>query len=133
MNLEFLGLIVMENRLKPETRDVIDRLKDANIRTIMCTGDNILTGLSVARECHMISQNDRVILVEAASPGVTPKFSCVKEANLNSSESFENINHFHFAIDGKSFGVIRNEQKELLEKVLKSLISPTNFSTKYFI
>lgn len=36
--LTFLGLLVMENRLKPETTPVINTLNDANIRTIMVTG-----------------------------------------------------------------------------------------------
>jgi len=34
----FLGLLVLENRLKPETLPVIRTLKDAHIRTIMVTG-----------------------------------------------------------------------------------------------
>ena len=40
----------------------------------MCTGDNILTGLSVARDCAMISEKQKIILVEA-EPGEQPKFS----------------------------------------------------------
>jgi predicted P-type ATPase len=73
-NLEFLGLIIMENRLKPETCAVISKLNEANIRTIMCTGDNIQTALSVARDCDMINEEDRVIIVEANS-GEDPKFT----------------------------------------------------------
>lgn len=64
----------MENRLKPETCRVIGNLKAANIRTIMCTGDNILTALSVARDCDMINEDARVIIIEA-NPGEDPKFS----------------------------------------------------------
>ena len=37
-DLTFLGLLVMENRLKPETTPVIRQLSEANIRTIMVTG-----------------------------------------------------------------------------------------------
>ena len=37
-DLTFLGLLVMENRLKPETSPVIHQLSEANIRTIMVTG-----------------------------------------------------------------------------------------------
>jgi cation-transporting ATPase 13A3/4/5 len=73
-DLEFLGLIIMENRLKPQTTPVVKRLKAANIRQIMCTGDNILTALSVARDCDMIGEDERVIVVEA-NPGELPKFS----------------------------------------------------------
>ena len=36
--LTFLGLLVLENRLKKETTPVITQLKQANIRTIMVTG-----------------------------------------------------------------------------------------------
>lgn len=37
-DLIFLGLIVMENKLKPETTPVINELREANIRCIMVTG-----------------------------------------------------------------------------------------------
>jgi len=47
--LTFLGLLVMENKLKKETNGVIKELNDCKIRTIMATGDNVLTAISVAR------------------------------------------------------------------------------------
>lgn len=37
-DLEFLGFIILENRLKNSTAEVINELKAANIRTIMITG-----------------------------------------------------------------------------------------------
>lgn len=37
-NLIFLGLIIMENRLKPESTGIIGMLRNASIRTIMVTG-----------------------------------------------------------------------------------------------
>ncbi len=66
-NLEFLGLIVMENRLKPQSMPVIQCLKEANIRTIMCTGDNLLTAVSVAHDSDMVYDDEKVIIVEANS------------------------------------------------------------------
>ncbi|KAI5300506.1 hypothetical protein KEM56_002389, partial [Ascosphaera pollenicola] len=56
-DLDFLGFIVFENKLKPITADVIKELNEANIRNVMCTGDNILTAISVAKECGMISSD----------------------------------------------------------------------------
>ncbi|CAH8525795.1 unnamed protein product [Schistosoma haematobium] len=67
-NLRFLGLLIMENRLKPETTQVIETLRYANIRPVMVTGDNMLTALSVARDCEMIDELDRIILVSAKPP-----------------------------------------------------------------
>lgn len=55
-NLEFLGFIIFENKLKDPTTAVIDELNDASIRQVMCTGDNILTAISVARECNLIDR-----------------------------------------------------------------------------
>lgn len=55
-DLEFVGFIIFENKLKPTTTPVIEELERANIRTVMCTGDNILTAISVARECGLINK-----------------------------------------------------------------------------
>lgn len=40
----------MENKVKPETIGVIERLQRANIDTVMATGDNGLTGVAVGRK-----------------------------------------------------------------------------------
>lgn len=54
--LEFIGFIIFENKLKESTGGVLDELTEAGIRTVMCTGDNILTAISVARECNLIAK-----------------------------------------------------------------------------
>mmetsp|Transcript_41650 Transcript_41650/g.40021 ORF Transcript_41650/g.40021 Transcript_41650/m.40021 type:complete len:290 (+) Transcript_41650:1245-2114(+) len=58
--LNFLGFIIMQNKLKPVTSSVIETLNNANIRTIMATGDNILTAVSVGRECQIIDAETEV-------------------------------------------------------------------------
>jgi cation-transporting ATPase 13A2 len=63
-DLEFLGLIILQNRLKPETMPALEALNDAHIRTVMATGDAALTGITVARECGMIGNNQDVYLGE---------------------------------------------------------------------
>lgn len=55
-DLEFIGFIIFENKLKLASSAVINELNDAGIRNIMCTGDNILTAISVARECKIIDR-----------------------------------------------------------------------------
>lgn len=54
--LDFVGFIIFENKLKPSTAGVLDELTEAGIRKVMCTGDNILTAISVARECNLIDK-----------------------------------------------------------------------------
>lgn len=55
-DLEFIGFIIFENKLKPTTAGVLEELNEAGIRKVMCTGDNILTAISVARECNLIDK-----------------------------------------------------------------------------
>lgn len=55
-NLEFLGFIIFENKLKPATISTLESLHKANLRTIMCTGDNILTAISVGRESGLVRE-----------------------------------------------------------------------------
>ena len=61
-NLTFLGFLIMQNKLKPVTVSVIETLNEANIRTIMATGDNVLTAISVGRECNIIDADAEVFL-----------------------------------------------------------------------
>ncbi|CAL8095259.1 unnamed protein product [Calicophoron daubneyi] len=74
--LQFLGLLIMENRLKPETTPVIESLREANIRPIMVTGDNMLTALSVARDCEIIDEMDKIVLVSAKPPPKAENLQC---------------------------------------------------------
>ncbi|CAK7267935.1 hypothetical protein SEPCBS119000_002800 [Sporothrix epigloea] len=52
--LDFVGFIIFENKLKPTTTAVLEELSKSNIGAVMVTGDNILTAISVARECNLI-------------------------------------------------------------------------------
>lgn len=62
--LRFLGLLTLGNLLKPETESVIKTLNKAAVRCVMVTGDNMLTAVSVARECRMLAAQDRTILIQ---------------------------------------------------------------------
>ncbi|KIW71556.1 hypothetical protein, variant [Phialophora macrospora] len=55
--LSLIGFIIFENKLKEITTEIIEELNEAKIRNVMCTGDNILTAISVARECGIIDRN----------------------------------------------------------------------------
>ncbi|KAI1285209.1 Polyamine-transporting ATPase 13A3 [Halotydeus destructor] len=132
-DLSFLGLLVMGNMLKPETTPVIDTLIGANIRVIMVTGDNMLTAISVARECHMIGPDHKVILLETvgpenyseAPPRLTWKYAdqVRRKQSLGSADVKLTIDQtgreepLHIAVTGKTFSVLRDYYPDLLRKV----------------
>ncbi|PLN75904.1 hypothetical protein BDW42DRAFT_179820 [Aspergillus taichungensis] len=88
-DLTFLGFIIFENKLKSGTAKTIAELNHAGIRNVMCTGDNILTAISVARECGLISKDEKCFIphfVEGYSPG-------------ESSLSWESVDDSNFTLD----------------------------------
>ncbi|KAJ1676983.1 hypothetical protein EV182_007125, partial [Spiromyces aspiralis] len=76
-DLTFLGFIVFENKLKPTTTPVLRELRDAGIRQIMCTGDNVLTAVSVARECGLADPSLRVFYPRLVPMTLAPEWLCM--------------------------------------------------------
>jgi cation-transporting ATPase 13A2 len=53
----YLGLLVVKNKLKSRTRSSIQTLRDADLKMVMATGDNIFTAIAVAKECELIKSD----------------------------------------------------------------------------
>lgn len=54
--LNFLGFLIFENRLKPETRPTILELKASNLKPLMVTGDNPLTAINIGFQCGILEK-----------------------------------------------------------------------------
>uniref|UniRef100_A0A8B9EFE4 Cation-transporting ATPase n=1 Tax=Anser cygnoides TaxID=8845 RepID=A0A8B9EFE4_ANSCY len=129
--LVFLGLLVMENRLKQETKPVLRELAAARIRSVMVTGDNLQTAVTVARSAEMIPKASKAIIIEASEPeGSTPASIAwqLAEDSKASTDSVQNnyMNkcldgescNYHFAMNGKSYQVLVKHFYSLLPKIL---------------
>ncbi|KAM5292139.1 putative cation-transporting ATPase 13A4 [Ctenodactylus gundi] len=133
----FLGLLILENRLKEETKPVLEELIAARIRAVMITGDNLQTAITVARKSGMVSEGQEVILVEAhETTGSSPasiSWKLVEEKKhvvCGNQDNYINIGEeasengrdgdrsYHFALSGKSFHVISQHFSSLLPKIL---------------
>uniref|UniRef100_A0ABM5FVF5 Cation-transporting ATPase n=1 Tax=Pogona vitticeps TaxID=103695 RepID=A0ABM5FVF5_9SAUR len=130
-DLTFLGLLVMENRLKSETKPVLEELSNARIRSVMVTGDNLETAVTVAKHSGMVSGSSKVILVEASEPEETQPASvtwqlveetqpCKGEIQTHciTVETNSGSSNFHFALSGKSYQVIKKHFSSFLPKIL---------------
>jgi len=128
-NLTFLGFIVMKNLLKPVTVNVINKLHTANIRTVMVTGDNMLTAVSVARECNMVKPNEKIISITQGDGGklqynIVGELDQMEEQTLDERQVtikpaiiYRDMN-FHFAVSGKVFAYIYEEDPVLFQRLL---------------
>ncbi|NWS20021.1 AT132 ATPase, partial [Pachyramphus minor] len=129
-SLSFLGFLVMKNVLKPESAPVIHLLRNANIRPVMVTGDNMLTAMNVARSCRMVEPKERVIFVTASPPahGKPAALRFLPAEHPQGEEQPEGLEQqdgsspppqtCHFALNGKSFQVVCEHFADLLPKIL---------------
>ena len=129
-NLNFLGFLIMQNKLKSATIKSIFELNQADIRTIMATGDNILTGLSVARNCGIIKEEQIVYLADLIEDGdemgiswkISKDSEAIMQDHIHPKDAIKNMNvskvlpwekdkeeGFAIAITGKAFNYIVND------------------------
>ncbi|XP_023120279.1 cation-transporting ATPase 13A2 isoform X3 [Amphiprion ocellaris] len=129
-DMQFLGLLMMKNLVKPESAKVINILRLAHIRTVMVTGDNVLTAVNVAKSCGMVGSDEKVIFVTAtphtAQSMPSLRFSLEDGGTTATQSSIEVITRglyqggfgYHLAINGKSFAALCDYFPEYLPKVL---------------
>ncbi|XP_042334293.1 polyamine-transporting ATPase 13A2 isoform X2 [Sceloporus undulatus] len=123
--MAFLGLLVMKNVLKPETAPVIHLLRNAEIRTVMVTGDNMLTAVNVAKSSRMVEAREQVVFVNAIPPshGKPAALRFIPsdqppEASYQHETCFPEEPLCHLALNGKSFAVVCEHFPDLLPKIL---------------
>ena len=63
-NLTFLGFIIFRNKLKKDTKTVIQNLNSSDCKIVIATGDNPFTSISVAKECELIEKNTNIMLCD---------------------------------------------------------------------
>lgn len=134
-DLNFLGLLVMENRLKLESRPVLRELINSRIRTVMITGDNLQTAVTVAKNSGMMKESSNVILVEAKPPTdsslATISWTVVqtgKNKRFEEVDIYINVPDkskpdiekppYYFAMTGSTYEIISHYFNNLLQKIL---------------
>ena len=60
-NVEFLGLVGMIDPPRAEVMDAIKEAKRAGVRTIMITGDNVITASAIASQLGILNEGERAI------------------------------------------------------------------------
>lgn len=119
--LNFLGLIIFENKLKPGTAPAIQILQNAHLAIRMVTGDNHRTAISVARECGLISQSLHVF---------TPSFAVGKlplslfYPLVHSLIQLERVGNAQTPASKLEWSSVDDEELKLDPYSLKPLLSP---------
>jgi cation-transporting ATPase 13A3/4/5 len=60
--LTFAGLFLFRNEMKVDSPLAVSALREGGVRSVMCTGDNALTGAAIAKTCGMTEETADQIL-----------------------------------------------------------------------
>eukprot|EP00928_Gymnodinium_smaydae_P013850 TRINITY_DN15027_c1_g1_i1.p1 TRINITY_DN15027_c1_g1~~TRINITY_DN15027_c1_g1_i1.p1 ORF type:complete len:1307 (-),score=256.90 TRINITY_DN15027_c1_g1_i1:267-4187(-) len=52
--VDICGLLLFRNEIKIDSAEAIQQLRDGGIRSVICTGDNELTGIAIGRLCGIV-------------------------------------------------------------------------------
>jgi cation-transporting ATPase 13A3/4/5 len=92
-NMIFLGLLIVQNKVKAQTNPSIETLQSARLKMVMATGDNMLTAISVAKECYLIKPDAPIFMIEIDSENKLV-WNPV-ETFMEEDERMETINRFN--------------------------------------
>lgn len=130
--LSLLGLLVMRNLLKPQTTPVIQTLRKTGIRTVMVTGDNLQTAVTVAKACGMVGTQEHLAIIHAThpeqgQPAALEFLPTEPSAVMNGAKDPVQATDYpvelesqsrHLALSGSTFAVLQKHFPKLLPKVL---------------
>lgn len=110
-DLNFLGFLIMQNKIKLDTATIMRRLKYADFSLKIISGDNPLTTIQAAKESEIIQHNNNVFLLEIN-----------EENNINIKE-IQHINDSNY-ITEESIESLTEKQKNpiKLEKIAEKFI-----------
>lgn len=135
-DLIFDGFLVLLNCLKPETTHIIEELQLADLRTVMITGDNIMTALSVAKDCKMIKPNEEIYIVKCeerddSEPILKLELSRdigsidISDRNASNTDAVSSTivdmgstERFHLALDGKTWNAIQTYYPKFIPNII---------------
>lgn len=80
----------MENQLKENSKEVINELNHSNIRSIIATGDNIFTAISVAKKCGIFKRSSRIVCPSGLDYGNEVQW-CVEQEEEHYQEDSEHM------------------------------------------
>jgi cation-transporting ATPase 13A3/4/5 len=119
---ELTGLCLFRNELKPDTADALEELRDGGCRIVMITGDNINTGIFVAKKAGMIRgtiQGEPIVIMGDVKSGG----SNVEWRNVEDKETVLSMNHVDMLLADSRSGHGRPVDLALTGKAFNLLLT----------
>ena len=88
-NLIFIGFAIIENKLKEGTKDTIVELDNADYRMVMASGDNMMTCISVSKECSLVREHQDIFQCEIEKNNDGNEILKWKKVNYGSNDNLD--------------------------------------------
>ncbi|CAL4078902.1 unnamed protein product, partial [Meganyctiphanes norvegica] len=126
---ELLGLVLMQNKIKPVTPHILTILHDADILPVMITGDNLQTAMSVACQSGLVRPGVQLVVVKAEIVSSTVKaaqhlkvtfYDADTDSALYDKRKLISVRkeNYVLATEGESFEMIHRMDKDLYKRLL---------------
>lgn len=139
-NLQFIGFLIVDNKLKDDTSKVIDELKSAEYDLKVISGDNPLTVISTSKEAHIIDNSRTMYVLDMDDTGKMLQLNNIEATGIT-SRKLENLSDLHqlimesniyLAVTGYAFNYIRdNSIKNNDRKLLNGIVSKAQLFTRF--
>ncbi|CAD8108289.1 unnamed protein product [Paramecium primaurelia] len=121
--LNFVGLLVMENPLKSDTFDIITTLKETGLDIKVISGDNPLTTIQCAKLAGIVNQDNEITFLDynQSNQEIILQFNnnqqIIKESQPNSIQELEKLlsTQQELALTGKFLEYMFNKGNFLIE------------------
>jgi len=104
VDLEISGATAIEDKLQDGVPDAIDKLRRANIKLWMLTGDKRETAVNIGHSCRLIKDYSKVITLDYNDPELQQSMASARIA-LN----VESVAHAVVVIDGATLAIIEKD------------------------
>lgn len=122
-DLSFAGFVNFKNQLKEDSAEVLKTLEEGDVHTYMVTGDSVLTGICIAKECGMIEPEGQVVLGDSIdSEGNVRWVDWSNDEELKApsvTELAASRNGTSLAIKGKVWAKLSDDKKKELAPFIR--------------
>lgn len=103
--LQFIGLVLFKNLLKPDTTAAIHQIRQGDVRVVMITGDNALTGVFIGQQCGLVPETSTMILGDILEEKGNIVWSDIDTGNIikDIDTTLASGDGYELAITGKVF------------------------------
>ena len=125
-DLIFLGLILFQNKIKTHTKKVLQKLKNDGLFPIISTGDNAFTSISLVKECNLVKNNSKFLIMELDSSQLDLKS---KKNKFFQNAKISTFNHCFITctLEEVNYNKPSKNSNETFTVVLNDKIEPNDY------